>query len=465
MIIDDSKTNLYIAKTILEQKYEVLPMIDAERALNSIKKRLPDLILLDILMPKMNGFDVIKEISNSGAPYDSIPIIFLTSKSDDESEIVGFELGAVDYIKKPFSAPILLKRVALHLKFQEQNKQLLLQKQQLQEHSLKLEDYVNDLKNKNLLNDTMLECIETLVQEDSIELSMSKLLQIITDYYSAVSTKILYREKYSDILRPRFAYTNNKDLVHIPDQQFPIKNAIDLYEKFQVNGIAHIKSIEYVKDSPIFCKMFTDNQINTLLFVPLIHTDEIVGFLGVQNHTKNEDDVIMIKNITAFIVNHIVKYNLLNELEELSYNDTLTGVYNRNYYNYFIDNFDTRHNNSVGIIFGDINGLKVKNDKYGHEEGDKLIRDTAKFLKDNLDGLLFRIGGDEFVCIIENIGKDNFYNIINSIKAKVCNSTEINISIGASWSDSCNDINDINDIITTADQDMYKNKSDFYSNK
>lgn len=466
MVVDDNTTNLNIAKAILENDYNVILIPNGEKALQTIPKTTPDLILLDILMPKMNGYSVIKEIIELGPPYNTIPVIFLTSKTDDESEVLGLNLGAVDYIRKPFSAPILLKRLELHLKFQNQNKelleqkqQLLEQKQQLTEYSSLLEENVVELKSQNFLNDTMIKCIATLVQEESIEISMYKLLEIITNYYGAVTTKILYKATNSNNIRSYFSYTNLKDKNKDKRLELPMDQAIAFFNKFDVDGIACVNSIDEVADNPLLHQVFIENYIKTLLFVPLVHLNVIVGFLGVQNHTKSIEDIIMIKNISAFIVNHIIKHNLLNELEELSFHDTLTGLYNRNYYNNYVDKFVIEPNNKMGIIFGDINGLKIQNDNYGHESGDRLIKETSVFLMDNLDGLIFRIGGDEFVCFYDNITKTDFDNIVANLINKIDQTESISISIGTTWSEN---FDDIQHIIAYADKNMYENKNNFY---
>lgn len=466
MVIDDNVTNLNIAKSILENDYDILLITDGEKAIKTITKRTPDLILLDILMPKKNGFEVIQEIQKLGSPYNAIPTIFLTSKSDDESEILGLDLGAVDYIRKPFSAPILLKRVELHLRFQNQNKELIEQKQKLSEYSSLLEENVAELKSQNSLNDTMIKCIATLVESDNIDVSMSKLLEIINDYYGAISTKIIYKVKNSGTFKNYFSFNKvdsdgNSDSDNTKMQEFPIKDAVSFFYKFEVNGIANVTSIDDVVDIPIFYKMFLENKITALLFVPLFELNEIVGFLGIQNYSQNAND-LMVKNIAAFIVNHIIKHNLLHELEKLSFNDTLTGLYNRNHYNNFVDEFKIQANNKIGIIFCDINGLKVKNDNFGHEAGDKLIKDTAMFLIDNIDGLVFRIGGDEFVCFLENIENDAFDALVLDFKNKVKESENISISIGSVWDEN---FTDIQNIIAIADKKMYDDKNDFYSHK
>lgn len=124
MIIDDNVTNLNIARMALEQQYEVFLLPSGEKALKLLARIVPDLILLDVDMPDMDGFEVIRRIKQFPHPLCNIPVIFVTAKNDSNSEFEGLNLGAVDYITKPFSFPLLLKRVDLHLQLQRYSKHL-----------------------------------------------------------------------------------------------------------------------------------------------------------------------------------------------------------------------------------------------------------------------------------------------------------------------------------------------------
>ncbi len=117
MIVDDNVTNLNISRKTLCDGYSVILIKSGEMAIAEIPNTNPDLILLDVEMPGLSGFDVINKIKNEMPErFKSIPIIFLTAKDDSESEFQGLNLGAVDYVRKPFSAALLKKRVEVHLK-------------------------------------------------------------------------------------------------------------------------------------------------------------------------------------------------------------------------------------------------------------------------------------------------------------------------------------------------------------
>jgi putative two-component system response regulator len=123
MLVDDNQANLNIGKNILKDYYEVYALPSAERLFKFLENVRPDLILLDIAMPGMNGFDVVR-ILKADARYSSIPVIFVTAKSEETNELEGLSLGAVDYVTKPFSAAILRKRIENHLLIERQKSEL-----------------------------------------------------------------------------------------------------------------------------------------------------------------------------------------------------------------------------------------------------------------------------------------------------------------------------------------------------
>jgi putative two-component system response regulator len=117
-VVDDSDTNLSMAENALEDLYCVMTMPSAAKMFTLLDKVTPDLILLDIEMPDTNGFEALQQLKNHDA-YATIPVIFLTGLTDVSTEVQGFELGAVDFIAKPFSAPVLLNRIKTHLDIDE----------------------------------------------------------------------------------------------------------------------------------------------------------------------------------------------------------------------------------------------------------------------------------------------------------------------------------------------------------
>jgi len=119
LITDDEKFNLDILANILSPIYNILIARNGARALELAKQNNPDLILLDIIMPDMNGFDVITKLKESDRTV-KIPVIFITGLTDPADEEKGFFLGAVDYITKPFNKAIVKARVNTHIQIVDQ---------------------------------------------------------------------------------------------------------------------------------------------------------------------------------------------------------------------------------------------------------------------------------------------------------------------------------------------------------
>jgi putative two-component system response regulator len=114
LVVDDEPLNLQVLRQILQQDYQLLFARDGEKALALAQAELPDLILLDIMMPGITGLETCKRLKQHPATQ-GIPVIFVTALADDRDETEGFAVGCVDYITKPVSTPIVLARVKAQL--------------------------------------------------------------------------------------------------------------------------------------------------------------------------------------------------------------------------------------------------------------------------------------------------------------------------------------------------------------
>ena len=123
IIVDDNLTSLNICKNVLKPHYEVYPAPSAAKLFDLLERFIPDLILLDVAMPDLDGYETARFLKSNNK-YKEILIIFLTTKYDEESELEGLSLGAVDYIAKPIVAPLLLKRLETHLSLYDYKNQL-----------------------------------------------------------------------------------------------------------------------------------------------------------------------------------------------------------------------------------------------------------------------------------------------------------------------------------------------------
>ena len=114
LIVDDEPNNLQLLRQVLKGKFQLIFANCGLKALSAAQQHLPDLILLDIMMPDLSGYEVCEKLKSNPVTKD-IPVIFVTAMSDVDDETKGFDVGAVDYIQKPISGAIVLRRVQTHL--------------------------------------------------------------------------------------------------------------------------------------------------------------------------------------------------------------------------------------------------------------------------------------------------------------------------------------------------------------
>ncbi len=115
LVVDDAPENLMIMESVLSRDYSLKMFSDSAQALEYAFANPPDLILLDVMMPGIDGFEICRQFKANDRLAD-VPVIFITSKTDIEDEERGFAVGASDFIHKPISAPIVSARVRTHIK-------------------------------------------------------------------------------------------------------------------------------------------------------------------------------------------------------------------------------------------------------------------------------------------------------------------------------------------------------------
>ena len=198
LIVDDIADNIQVAMNMLkEENYTFSFASDGEEALALVTNEKFDLILLDIMMPKLNGYDVCKQLK-SNPEHCNIPVIFLTAKSDVDAIAKGFEVGGIDYIIKPFHASELLARTKTHLEL-SYSKQLLKQKNielavKIEHQGARLLEEVEE--NQREMIYVLMEVMESTSDETGKHIKRvaesSRLLAHYTDYLSEEDESIIF---------------------------------------------------------------------------------------------------------------------------------------------------------------------------------------------------------------------------------------------------------------------------------
>ncbi len=322
------------------------------------------------------------------------------------------------------------------------------------------ETVTKELKRKLHMEETLIQCIQTLNQNSNMQQAIENLLSLIGSYHMADRAYIMEIDTIQNMC-VTYEWCRNG----IPSKQKHTNNiplSITSYwqEQFEKQGRHSIKFLEgdICPSSPDY-SLFAKDGIHSLLAVPLWGENQVEGVVGVDNPTENIDDMTLLQSASSFIVNDINKRKLMEQLTTLSYMDGLTKVGNRYKYLKTIEQLKVNTPNQLGVIFIDVIGLKSANDTHGHEYGDYLLLHTAEILKGIFEDLIFRIGGDEFVVFVPEVSQDLFNDTISCLRKRVDADGDLKISIGYCWRDG--EI-DIHAQIAHTDELMYVDKQTYY---
>ncbi len=318
----------------------------------------------------------------------------------------------------------------------------------------------NKTKKQLSIADTLINCITLLAEEKDINKAIDSLLKILNNYFDGDRAYLFEFDYEKQTTSNSYEYAAEGVTKEIDNLQNVPLEVIDVWiKKFEETGTFYISSLDkdVDKESDTY-KYLEMQQIQSLIAVPLVKEDVIIGFLGIDNPKINYDDLTLLSSASFFILDSIDRRESHEMLHRLSFEDTLTAVHNRNKFNHDIEEYHQKPVEYIGIAYFDINGLKEVNDTKGHEAGDTLIKSAAEGINSVFVGDTYRIGGDEFVVITTHIKKDVFEkNVQKTIKKLTENG--ISVSFGTSWEQSSDNIEKQ---LSIADHKMYENKLLYY---
>lgn len=424
MVVDDTSESLQLLVGILRDKgYRVRPANSGEIALASIKVRRPDLLLLDVRMPGMDGFEVCRKLK-ADAGTQKIPVIFVTALEEVKDKIRGFELGGADFITKPYQPGEVLARVNNQL-------EMLFLRRELEQSNERLSNEIQQHKKteyalyneRELLKTTLLSIGDGVICADNTgRITMiNDTAKNLTDWHAESALGASFEEVFNIINE----FTREKS-------ENPIQKVIDTGK---VVGLANhtVLISRYGIARPI--------------------ADSAAPIRDSEGKTMGV--VLVFRDITDEKIKQ-------NEIEFLSFHDQLTGLYNRRYFEAELMRLNTSRRLPLTLVMGDLNGLKLTNDAFGHSAGDDLLKKATKVLKHcfRQDDIISRYGGDEFVVILPNTDSNATELIVKRILALVDREkTEKGIlSISFGWETKNEEDEDIYQVLKRAEDYMYKKK-------
>lgn len=317
-----------------------------------------------------------------------------------------------------------------------------------------LKDFINK---ESLINEALRYALSAPTPEKSLEL----LLQYIGEV-SKSERIYIFEEMPGKIMKNTYEWCAEDIAPQIDFLQEVPYDAVALwYASFAERKNVLIRELEQTKESdPLAYEYLAPQNIRSLITSPLIYNDEIIGFYGVDNPPQEFLDHIsvLLEILGHFIVSIIRRRKLVQRLEEVSYYDQLTGARNRHAMNECILELDKTA--SIGILYGDLMGLKKLNDSKGHQAGDALLIHTYEWLKQYFcEENIFRIGGDEFLILLSGITEEDLQKKAALLRESMP-AYDLVMALGVVWRAQCGE--DILALMKEADRLMYLDKSEYY---
>lgn len=331
-----------------------------------------------------------------------------------------------------------------------------------------------NLEAKLLLNQRMLMALATATNE----------LLINNNFISALTNSLKIMGKAIDVDRIYcFKNLENNEEASEPELLAQWESNYIQTNKFNKSHLPFAKLTNFMnpvfKGTPVITltkdildneakSILTENHIKEIIFMPIFDGDKYWGFIECEECEVEvdwaEEEISILNYFTTAISGAINRKNYEKEIKSLSFKDQLTGLYNRRFYEEEVKRLDTKRNLPITIVLGDVNGLKLINDCFGHVVGDKLIKKAAEIIKNTCrtDDVVARLGGDEFVMLFPNTNNKEAEEIIKRINSMAAKTVvgDITTSISFGCGTKTTDQEKIEEIFNKAEEHMYRTKLD-----
>lgn len=319
----------------------------------------------------------------------------------------------------------------------------------------------NEFEKDLNVSHTLIQCVRKLSNSTNQKNAIDDILKIICEFYQAERCYVLdlaFEHKQANGI---YEYGNRHDDIHIDHMVHLCLEHMDLVNQFFENQKTYyIEDVtqEIPSTSPIYSS-FISQKIQSIIVVPFVDDQQIKGVFAVDNPKQNYYQKDFLESLCFFIETAMTREKEKKHLQNLSYVDSLTYAQNRNHFNEYLKKNRCKELHFVGVIYLDLNGLKEINDKMGHLAGDTLIISASYVLQEIFADNSYRIGGDEFVVIEQDVLESEFYSKYEMLLKRM-KELEISVATGYIWKERCLNLSEI---LQEADQKMYEDKKRYYS--
>jgi len=460
LVVDDMPTNLELIFDCLEAEgFRVVIAIDGEEALQRARLVQPDLILLDVMMPDMDGFEVCSRLKGDTQTSD-IPVLFMTSLTDTHEKVRGFKAGGVDYICKPFQVDEVIIRINTHLSLRQVRQELALHNSQLRAETTLRAGQTR-----------ILEMIATNMPVSQVLSGLIELIETLSDG-SIVSVCLLDDEA---------GYVESCLAPSLPDTYEQAMAGLKIGPKAGSCGSAMYLCrpviVPDLKVDPLwdgYRQLVAPYKLSACWSMPLISADgNVLGSLAMYHpdvRSPSAEDRRLIETAAHLALIALEREQNLRRIDHMARHDALTDLPNRTLLKERLHQAIAnarRHRSTVAVLFLDLDGFKQVNDSLGHAMGDLLLQAVANKLRHCVRevDVVARWGGDEFVILLQEIvDRSSLIRIVENILANVGSVFQVErhrIRVGCSIgiSQYPADGVDPDSLLRTADLAMYEAKS------
>ena len=438
LVVDDILANVRLLEAKLTAEYfDVVTAMNGLDALEAIQRTKPDIILLDVMMPGIDGIEVCKRIK-ADAATQHIPVVMVTALDQPEDRIRGLEAGADDFLTKPVNDISLFCRI---------------------KSLVRLKMLTDELRVRS--DGT---AIGMIAREDFRDSDTDGRVLLVDPKDSSAERIIASFEKKHQIVR---VASHQAAIETVQDGINPFELVIVSFDSEHYDGLrlcSQLKSTEATRQTPILVIVDPDDQQGLLRALDM----------GVNDYLMRPVDR---QELKARVSTQVRRYRYTERLRasvkasiEMSITDPLTGLYNRRYLethlNHLIEHYINR-GKALSVVSVDVDFFKVINDTHGHDVGDKVLQELSVRLKANTRSvdLCCRVGGEEFIMVLPNTATDLSSRIAERLRRAMASKSfdcgnglmvPVTVSVGVASLSGADDT--LERLLKRADQALYSAK-------
>jgi diguanylate cyclase (GGDEF)-like protein len=429
LIVDDEiAVHRLLSAYLKKHNYQVESCLDSREIVDRVNTFQPDLILIDLVMPELDGVSATRRVRNLNL-QSYLPIIMLTARKETRDMVTALEAGADDYITKPFEFEELMARVKNMLRLKQLQDRLVHKSEELNEANRQISrlNHVlvqtnNQLQKKLADFHNLFEMSYRVMGQLKFRNLVNQALKNILATFSAKNTSLLLVNK------------DDADIFEVVASYGLRESKSGNFQLYRHDKLLHylelVKRVFRIQDIPDDFKDIesTMNSLDTEVICPLFHKDDITGLLCLGPNIKGEeysqDNLEAMGILANMLAVAMINAQMYEQIKALSYTDGMTGLHNYRFFRMRIKEEISRarrEHSLISLLIMDVDYFKNYNDTLGHPAGDEVLRKVSAILQKSVRGndIVARYGGEEFAIILTGADKAGACSLAERIRVKV----------------------------------------------